>query len=56
MEKTQVLNPGRVPGCNHNPGANLVKPNFEPFRTQVRLPKLNYKFTQTPHELGSIQH
>ena len=30
-----------------NPGPNLEKPNFEPFQTQVRLPKLNYELTWT---------
>ena len=30
-----------------NPGPNPEKPNFEPFRIQVRLPKLNYQPIQT---------
>jgi hypothetical protein len=30
-----------------NSGPNLEKPNFEPFRTQVCLSKLNYEPTRT---------
>ena len=47
------LNPGSSTKTEHwthsnpskklNPGPNLEKPNFEPFRTLVRLPKPNYK-------------
>ena len=37
-----------------NPGPNLEKPNFKPFRTQVRLPKSNYKPTRTLHKSRTL--